>query len=59
MTVEEALRNVIKAWENTKPGNTTRTEIQRWLSEDMTPAIKQARMTLGLPLDTDGKGRSL
>jgi len=46
--VREALRNVIMAWEATKPGNTTTREIQRWLVEDMKPAVDAARAALSL-----------
>lgn len=43
---QDALRNIIRAWEATKPGNTTAREIQRWLVEDMKPAIDAARSAL-------------
>ncbi|WP_341989801.1 hypothetical protein [Azorhizobium sp. AG788] len=42
----EALRAVVAAWENTKSGQTNRAEIQRWLIEDMKPAIDAARSVL-------------
>lgn len=46
MTEREALEQVVKAWEATKPGNTSVREIQRWLIEDMKPAIDDARKVL-------------
>lgn len=42
-----ALRGVIAAWEATKAGETTPREIQRWLVEDMKPAIDEARSAVG------------
>jgi len=48
-TVNIALSGVISAWEATKPGDTTKTEIQRWLVEDMKPAIDVARLALAEP----------
>ncbi|MER8941306.1 hypothetical protein NKH82_17625 [Mesorhizobium sp. M0915] len=44
----EALRNVVTAWEATKSGKTSVREIQRWLVEDMKPAIDAARRSLAL-----------
>lgn len=46
MTDREALQKIIKAWENTKAGNTTVKEINRWLIEDMKPAIDAGRAVL-------------
>ncbi|MER9665493.1 hypothetical protein [Mesorhizobium sp. M0203] len=46
--VVEALRNVVTAWEATKSGKTSVREIQRWLVEDMKPAIDAARRSLAL-----------
>lgn len=42
----EALRNLVTAWEATKSGKTSVREIQRWLVEDMKPAIDAARRAL-------------
>jgi len=42
----EALEGMVAAWEATKSGNTTVREIQRWLVEDMKPAIDKARAAL-------------
>lgn len=44
--VREALEGLITAWEATKAGNTTKDEIQRWLIEDMKPAVDHARAVL-------------
>jgi hypothetical protein len=44
--MEDALSKIIDAWENTKPGKTSTDEIQRWLIEDMKPAIDNARKIL-------------
>jgi hypothetical protein len=55
--VTEALRNIVKAWEATKPGETTRSEIQRWLIEDMKPAIDEARAALQQPVESAGDWR--
>jgi hypothetical protein len=56
---DDCLRRVIAAWEATKPGDTTVREIQRWLIEDMKPAIDEARELLSrresLPIE-DGEG---
>jgi len=41
-----ALQAVVAAWENTKSGQTNRSEIQRWLIEDMKPAIDAARSVI-------------
>lgn len=46
LSAEPALEKIIKAWENTKAGNTTVKEIQRWLIEDMKPAIDAGRAAL-------------
>ena len=44
MTKQEALENIIVAWESLE-GNTSYSpaEIQRWLIEDMKPAIDDVR----------------
>lgn len=44
--VWNALVNLVAAWESTEPGTTTKGEIQRWLVEDMKPAIDFAREAL-------------
>ncbi|TPM39627.1 hypothetical protein [Mesorhizobium sp. B2-3-4] len=46
MNVNDALQNVVRAWEATKSGETSVSEIQRWLVEDMKPAIDAARTAL-------------
>lgn len=46
MTELEAIKNIVKAWESTKSGNTSVKEIQRWLVEDMKPAIDLARKVI-------------
>lgn len=46
LTEQQALHKIIKAWENTKSGTTTVKEIQRWLIEDMKPAIDAGRAAL-------------
>ena len=47
----EALQAVVSAWEATKAGDTTVPEIQRWLIEDMKPAIDAARRILASPAE--------
>lgn len=44
-----ALRCVVDAWEATKSGETSVSEIQRWLVDDMKPAIDRARSALSQP----------
>lgn len=46
MIVTEALRNLISAWEKLPPGNYRPHEVQRWLKEDMKPAVDEARAAL-------------
>lgn len=52
-SVEDALRKVIKAWEELPPGAYTghsgAFEVNNWLKNEMTPAIHAARSVLGLP----------
>jgi hypothetical protein len=44
--LRHALQNLVTAWEATMPGDTTVAEIQRWLVDDMKPAIDDARAAL-------------
>ena len=44
---ESIIHQLIDAWEATKPGHTTGEELQRWLVEDMKPAIDAARKQVG------------
>jgi hypothetical protein len=51
-TVEEALRNIIEAWE-ALPGGRPHADIavERWLRREMKPAIDRARRLLGIPTE--------
>jgi hypothetical protein len=51
-TAEEALRNIITAWE-ALPGEQSHTDIavERWLRRSMKPAIDRARRVLGIPTE--------
>ena len=42
-----ALEALVEAWESLSVGNYSPARIQRWLNEDMKPAIDAARTVLG------------
>jgi len=46
--LHSALSAVVTAWESTPSGYTTGREIQRWIVEDMKPAIDGARDVLAV-----------
>lgn len=53
MTHKEALEDLVRAWEALPGGhNYSPRDIERWLSEHMTPAINAARDTLGIKYPT-------
>jgi macrodomain Ter protein organizer (MatP/YcbG family) len=51
-TTEEALRNVVRAWEALPRGNHTPAEVEGWMHRHMKPAIDRARRLLGMPTES-------
>jgi hypothetical protein len=47
MTEREALQNLVKAWEALPLGFYGARTVQRWMDDDIKPAIDQARKVLG------------